>query len=143
MTPTLLGRWQTRLLLLGTGGLIVTLIVGSIAGDVRTPLASLGYVVVLGLGWDCVYHYLQSWRWDRDWPPAFQVVAGVWEGGFVWGLIQISRSLVGDLPGVAPSLTALQFSAHYVVVWCIMFLGTQGLLRIIFPRWRYRGGQWW
>ena len=26
MTPTLLGRWQTRLLLLGTVGLIVTLI---------------------------------------------------------------------------------------------------------------------
>ena len=143
MTLTLLGRWQTRLLLLGTVGLIVTVIFGRIFGDMLTPLALLGYMLALGFGWDMLYQYLQSWRWDRDWPPAFQLAAGICEGLFVWGLIQAGRSIFGGLPGVAASLTALWFGAHYGTVWLVMFLGTQGPLRIIFPRWRYRGGQWW
>ena len=143
MTPTLLGRWQTRLLLLGTVGLIVTLIFGRIFGDMLTPLALLVYMLALGFGWDVLYQYLQSWRWDRDWPPAFQLAAGICEGLLVWGLIQAGRSIFGGLPGVAASLTVTRFGAHYGTVWLVMFLGTQGPLRIIFPRWRYRGGQWW
>ena len=48
MTPTLVGRWQTRLFLLGTIGLAVTLIFGRILNDYTTPLAALGYVLVIG-----------------------------------------------------------------------------------------------
>jgi hypothetical protein len=143
MTPTLRGRWQTRLLLLGTVGLVVTLIFGHLIGDLRTPLVLLGSVLLLGWGWDVLYHYLQSWRWDRDWPPAFQVAAGVGEGVAVWVLIDASRSLIGGLPGVAATLTPAQFAAHYATVWFTTFLCTQGPLRVILPRWRYRGGEWW
>ena len=143
MTPTLPGRWQTRLLLLGTVGLVLSLIFGAIVGDLRTPLALLGYVLLLGWAWDILYHYLQSWRWDRDWPPAFQVAAGLAEGAAIWLVIHACRLLIGGLPGVAATLTLRQFLTHYGIVWLAMFLGTQGPLRVISPRWRYRGGEWW
>jgi hypothetical protein len=143
MTPTLRGRWQTRLLLLGTVGLVATLIVGFVLGDLLTPLALLEYVLLLGFGWDVLYQYLQTWRWDRDWPPAFQLAGGIAEGLLVWGIVQGCRLVFAGLPGVAASLTASQFVVHYSLVWLLMFLGTQGPLRVLFPRWRYRGGEWW
>jgi hypothetical protein len=143
MTPTLRGRWQTRVLLLGTVGLVVSFIVGLALGDLLTPLALLGYVLLLGFGWDILYHYLQSWRWDRDWPPAFQLAGAMGEGLLIWGLVQISRVVAANLPGVAETLTTPQFVVHYGTVWFMMFLGTQGPLRVLFPRWRYRGGEWW
>ena len=144
MTPTLLGRWQTRLLLFGTAGLLVTLLFGRFFGDLLTPLVLLGSMLALGFGWDVLYQYLQSWRWDRDWPPVFQLTAGIGEGAVIWGLVQAARATaMGGLPGVAASLTAGQFCAHYATVWLVMFLATQGPLRILFPRWRYRGGELW
>jgi hypothetical protein len=137
MTPTLLGRWQTRLLLLATIGLLVTLIFGRIYGDFRTPLAVLAYVLLFGFVWDILYNFLQTFRWDHDWPPAFQLLAGIGEGLFLWVLLV----WVG-LPGANPPPTLGQFVAHYGTVWVTTFLASQGLLRIIFPRWRYQGGQW-
>ena len=143
MTPTFIGRWQTRLLLLGTVGLVLCLVYGAIADDMRTPLALLGYVLLLGWSWDLLYQYLQSWRWDRDWPPAFQVLAGLAEGVALWLLIQAGRWSIGGLPGVAASLTLGQFATHYGIVWLAMFLSTQGPLRVLWPRWRHHGGEWW
>ncbi len=137
MTPTLWGRWQTRLLLLGTIGVLVTLGFGRLYDDYQTPLAVLGYVLVFGFVWDILYNWLQTFRWDHDWPPAFQLGAGIAEAVLVWAIIV----LVG-LPGVDPSLSFAQFIAHYAAVWVTTFLASQGLLRIIFPQWRYRGGQW-
>lgn len=138
MTPTLLGRWQTRLFLLGTVGLIVTLLFGMFIGDTRTPLVLLGYVLGLGLVWEMLYQYLQSFRWDQDWPPAFQVGTGIFEALVVWGLVQT----IG-LPGVdGTALPGTTFLAHYGAVWVATFLVVQGPLRIIFLHWRYRGGQW-
>jgi hypothetical protein len=143
MTPTLRGRWQTRLLLLGTLGLVATLIVGLALDDLLTPLALLGYVLLLGFGWDILYHYLQARRWDRDWPPAFQLAGGIAEGIAIWCVIHVGRSVFEGLPGVAATLTTPQFVVHYGTVWFMMFLGTQGPLRVILPRWRYRGGELW
>lgn len=144
MTPTLIGRWQTRLWLLGIIGLAVTLIFGRIFNDFTTPLALLGYVLVIGFLWDILYNFVQNFRWDRDWPPVFQLVAGIVEGAFLWGVIVLGNttSWFGGLPGVAEGLTLRMFLAHYATVWFTTFLATQGLLRIIYPRWRFHGGQW-
>ena len=146
MTPTLLGRWETRLLLLGTIGLVITLFFGRLYGDFTTTLAILGYVIALGFVWDVLYTLLQKFRWDRDWPPAFQLGAGIVEGALVWALIGATAlwAAVGleGLPNVDPGLTFGQFLAHYSAVWVTTFLASQGLLRLIFPRWRFRGGQW-
>ena len=137
MTPTLLGRWQTRLLLLIVFGVPISLLFGVLYRDLRTPLVLLGYVIVFGLAWDVLYNLLQGFRWDQDWPPAFQLAAGVWEGLFVWLLV----AFLG-LPGVASELGFGQFVLHYGTVWFISFVTSQSLLRLVFPRWRFRGGQW-
>jgi hypothetical protein len=130
MTPTLLGRWQTRFLLLATVGLFWTLPFWFFFG--RTPPLNLALVLVLGFCWDILYTFLQKLRWDRDWPPAYQLVAGIFEGLVVFVLDLILRL------EVSPSV----FLAHYGLVWLATFLMSQGPLRFIFPRWRYRGGQW-
>lgn len=148
MTPTLFGRWQTRLLLLSTLGLSITLLYGYFvtSPDYITPLFLLGYVIIIGFLWDCLYIYLQGFRWDNDWPAIFQVASGIIEGVFLWWLIQ-SESLwqqlgLIHLPGISPDLDFATFAAHYGSVWLVVFIATQGPLRVIFLRWRYHGGEW-
>ena len=145
MTPTLLGRWQTRLILLGTAGVLITLIFGLIFADFITPFSLLGYVLITGFAWDVLYYFSQTLRWDRDWPPIFFVGAGVIEGAFIWGLVKAefvwNLLRLGHLPGVAPELTVAQFVAHYGTVWLITFLIMLGPMKIIFPEWRFRGGR--
>jgi hypothetical protein len=137
MTPVLIGRWQTRLLLLGTAGVLITLLFGYLYDDYRTVFSFLGYVALFGLVWDVIYNYIQGYRWDQDWPPAFQLAAGIVEGLFLWAMVV----LVG-LPGANPYPPFSQFLAHYATVWIVTFLLSQSFLRIIFPRWRYDGGRW-
>lgn len=143
MTPTLLGRWQTRFWLLAIIGSFVTLIFAYVYGNDLKPFVILGYVLIFGLVWDIAYNLIQKFRWDRDWPPTFQLAAGIVEGLFVWGLIQFWPILTGQpLAGLDTGLTFSQFLAHYATVWLTTFLASQSLLRIIYPRWRFRGGQW-
>lgn len=155
MTPTVYGRWQTRLFLLATIGFAVTIFFGFLYTDPAvggssayiTTITVLLYVILFGFVWDLVYNYVQLFRWDRDWPPAYQFFAGVIEGAFIWLLIRtdfLYRFLPWDnLPGLPPgSITFRQFFWHYTFVWVLTFLASQSLMRILFPRWRYFGGQW-
>lgn len=143
MTPTLLGRWQTRLLLLATVGVLVTLpfalgIIGPGSNSVYFWI--LAYIAVFGLGWDVLYNYLQTFRWDRDWPGAFQLLAGIWE--FV--VVGCGTKLFGWLPLPMPKedLPLGWFVFHYSLVWLAVYIASQSLMRLLFPRWRFRGGQW-
>ncbi len=148
MTPTIYGRWQTRVLLLSIIGFIVSLLLAYFfpSFDLVTLIIVLLYVTILGLGWDILYNFLQQLRWDHDWPPAFQLAAGIWEALFLWLLFQADffwHALGAKGPyGITPDLTLTQFTIHYSLVWFTTFLASQGLLRIIFPRWRYNGGEW-
>lgn len=141
MTPTLFGRWQTRLLLFATVGVLVTLpfALGYI-GPGSSPIYfwMLGYLALFGLGWDAVYDYLQKFRWDRDWPAILQLFAGIWEAAFLIFLLKVVRL---PLPGVA-NLDLGGFVLHYSLVWLAVFVGSHSLMRILFPRWRFQGGQW-
>jgi hypothetical protein len=139
MTPTLFGRWQTRLLLLATVGILVTLpfslgIIGSGASPVFFWI--LGYVALFGLVWDILYNYLQKFRWDRDWPGAFQLLAGIWEAIFIVAVV----TLFGLPNGLDFSL--FWFTIHYSLVWLSVYIASQTLMRILFPHWRFKGGQW-
>lgn len=139
MTPTLFGRWQTRLFLLATIGVLVTLpfCLGIIEPNFGTGYyLILGYVAILGCIWDILYNYLQKFRWDRDWPGALQLVAGIWEAVFIAGSVKL-----GILPGVPSELPLFWFFLHYSVVWLSVYIGSQTIMRILFPRWRFRGGQ--
>ena len=137
MTPTLLGRWQTRLFLMSSVGLVITIPFAIFSRPPLTPFIVLGYVTLLGLGWDVLYQILQNRRWDRDWPPVFFCVGAIAEALFVWELLQF----VG-LPGVPPALTLLQFGLHYTAVWLTVFSTMLGPLKLIFLGWRFRGGEW-
>ncbi len=142
MTPTLFGRWQTRLLLLATVGVLVSIpfsigLIGAHSGTVYFWI--LAYVAIFGIGWDVLYDYLQKFRWDRDWPAAFQLLAGIWELFFVFCGIKI---LGLPIPIPKELLPPSLFLLHYSIVWLAVFIASQSLMRILFPRWRFRGGQW-
>lgn len=136
MTPTLVGRWQTRLALLATIGLLITLIFVLVLGS-DVFLRVLVYVAVFGVVWDIIYIFLQRYRWDRDWPAIFQVINGVTEGVFLYAVIALG--LLPFLP--APDVAVGVFMVHYGLVWLAVFLWTQGPMRAIFPFWRFHGGR--
>jgi hypothetical protein len=141
MTPTLFGRWQTRILLLETVGFAITLlfcsgILGPKSG--LAPFWYLQYIVLFGIGWDILYHVLLQWRWDHDWPAALQWLAAIWEWFFlvlIFGVAHIR------LPGTEEFFLGW-FTLHYGLVWISIFAISQSLMRLVFPQWRFRGGQW-
>lgn len=139
MTPTLFGRWQTRLLLMTTIGTLTTLpfalgYLGLPSGMVYFWV--LGYITLLGLGWDYLYDRLQKFRWDRDWPGILQLLAGIWEALFLLSLVNLA-----DVPGVPKTLSIVSFILHYGTVWLAVYTVSQTLTRILLPRWRFNGGQ--
>lgn len=141
MTPTLLGRWQTRILLMETVGLVITLLFcGGFFGNDESAIFFwlLQYIVVLGIGWDYLYIQIQTFRWDQDWPAALQWLAALWEGLFILLLRDVANI---ELPGTEDWNSGL-FIIHYSLVWVAVFITSQSLMRLIFPRWRFRGGQW-
>lgn len=147
MTPTLYGRWQTRLLLMILlGGPITGFFAANLGGKI-IPFILLGYALLFGFGWDLLYNYLQSWRWNRDWPPLFAFVAGLWEGGFLFTLTQVpamAPARIGEslLLGIPTGGRATLFWLHYGSVFGAIFLASLGLLHVLMPRWRYQGGEW-
>ena len=134
MTPTLFGRWQTRTFLLLTFGLLFTL--PFVIFFRFTPLVILAMVLFFGYFWDLLYMVIQGGRWDRDWPPAYQFFAGVWEGIVVFLITLLLRRFVAVFDVSLPI-----FLLHYGSVWVVTFLMSQSLMRILFPDWRYHGGQ--
>lgn len=137
MTPTYLGRIQTRILLLATVGSFVTLFYGILAAFLNNnfvaffiPFLILFLVAIFGIFWDILYNYAQKLRWDRDWPPAFSFITAFIE--------MLPVMLIALLLNVHPIL----FLFHYWSVWWATFIMALGPMRIIFPRWRFRGGQW-
>ena len=138
MTPTLMGRWQTRVAMLGTIGLLVTLLFAlSYEPFNETFFYVLGWVAALGIAWDIAYILVQRFRWDRDWPPLFQWIAGGLEALLVYLLID-NTGLWGIDEGTVP---ADIFTAHYTTVFVLTWAWTQGPMRALFPRWRFNGGQ--
>ncbi len=141
MTPTLMGRWQTRIFLLGTLGAIVTAIYAIAYGEGefwdQTFWEVLGYVALFGLGWDIVYIAIQQVKWDRDWPPFAQWLAGIWEGLVVYLVIENL-----GLPGIDKGSVPLdRFLLHYSSVFVVTWLWSQGPMRALFPLWRFHGGR--
>ena len=143
MVPTLVGRIQTRVFLLALVGALVTLAVtpvlpvsGSLADRYRTTFIVLAAVLVLGIGWEVVYHTLMQWRWEKDWPTLFGLITLVPEG-IVIGLL--ARD--GNLPGLPGSVPLDAFALHFSLVWLVVWLVANGPMRTTFIRWRFRGGR--
>jgi hypothetical protein len=140
MTPTLIGRWQTRLLLLGTLGVIIT-IPFSLSGD-SLYFQILLSVALLGCIWDIGYNFLQTLRWDRDWSALLQLVAGIWEAFFIYIPFKFLIRDILKLNLLNSEIPLDKFLLHYFCVWLSVFIASQTIMRVIFPRWRFLGGQW-
>jgi hypothetical protein len=131
-----MGRWQTRLVLLGTWGAIVTAIFAGAKSD-ETFFIVLAFVALFGVAWDALYIFIQQVRWDRDWPTSFQVGAAIVEGALIYALIEAT-----GLPGIDQGAVGIGlFVAHYGLTWLSTFVFAQGPMRVVFPRWRYNGGR--
>jgi hypothetical protein len=143
MVPTLYGRIQTRIFLLATVGVVVTALItpvlpvdAPLVDRYRTTYAVLAAVLVLGIGWELVYHFLMQFRWEKDWPSMFGLLTAVPEGALVWLLLW--RRLVPFVPTTPPFAA---FAIHFGVVWLSVWLVANGPMRVPFLRWRFHGGR--
>ena len=143
MLPTLNGRLQTRVVVLLVVGGLWTLLVtpllpvpGSLADAYATSFTILLTVTVLGLGWELVYHLLQQFRWEKDWPTFFGLVTAVNEGALVWLLLE-----QGSVPGVDRPVPLSAFLLQFVTTWLVVWLTVNGPMRVPFVHWRFRGGR--
>ncbi|MGH3825253.1 MAG: hypothetical protein ACRDRA_20805 [Pseudonocardiaceae bacterium] len=142
MVPTLGGRIQTRIAVLAVIGGLWTLAItpilpglGDLSTAYRGTFAVLLTVLVLGVGWEFVYHFLQQFRWEKDWPTLFGLLTGINEGVLVWVLLEL-----GSVPGVPP-IPWLAFIIDFSTVWLVTWLWVNGPMRVPFIRWRFRGGK--
>jgi hypothetical protein len=141
--PTLGGRIQTRLVLLAVIGGLVTLIIGPVLPGsaplsvvYRNNFLILATVAVLGIGWECLYHFLMQWRWEKDWPTFFGLVTLIPEGLLVWLLLH-----GGDIPGIKGTVPPDAFVPDFLAVWLAVWLVANGPMRVPFIRWRFHGGR--
>jgi hypothetical protein len=143
MVPTLNGRIQTRLFLLAVVGGLITLVITPVLpgnaplGDkYRDAYIVLASVAVLGIGWECLYHLLMQWRWEKDWPTLFGLVEGIPEGLLIWILLRF-----GAIPGIVGHVSGAAFLIQFILVWLGVWLAANGPMRVPFIRWRFQGGR--
>jgi hypothetical protein len=144
MTPTLAGRLQSRLVLLATVGAVTTLLIGLVvprpegattSGLYKALFTALLIVAVVGLVWELIYHGLQQYRWEKDWPTMYGLLTAIPEGIVAWILLQ------NDIPWAVGPVPASTFLTMFIAVWLVVWGVANGPLQIVFPRWRYRGGR--
>ncbi|MCK1489747.1 hypothetical protein IVB14_04750 [Bradyrhizobium sp. 180] len=161
MLPTLLGRWQTRILLFLCVGLPISALyaawLGSLAPtgrfvppwirslngiiyDVR-PMQIICLLLIVGVVLDIVYSGLQRLRWDRDWPFAFQFVCLIFEFLVVLGLIQLDILPFMPARWIGTGDYTYLF-VHFGLVFGVSFASLLGFIQIFMIRWRYKGGEW-
>jgi hypothetical protein len=143
MVPTLPGRIQTRIFLLGCVGVIVTAwltpllpLPGPLSASYKITYIILASVLVVGIVWELLYHLLMQWRWEKDWPSLFGLVTGVPEGVLVWVLLATRA-----VPGISKTPPLSAYLIDFIVVWLCVWLVSQGPLRVPFIRWRFLGGR--
>jgi hypothetical protein len=137
--PTLSGRIQTRIFMLVVFGGLITLVLTPVLPhdpDYRTTFLVLATVLVLGVIWELIYHGIQQFRWEKDWPTLFGLVTAVNEGLVVWLLLKLDW-----VPGIEQSPPFSTFVILFLVIWVAIWLWVNGPMRVPLIRWRFRGGR--
>jgi hypothetical protein len=148
MLPTLNGRLQTRIFMLVVfGGVITFLLTPILPGgfgfdreSYKTTYLILATVLVLGIIWELIYHGIQQFRWEKDWPTMFGLITALNEGALVWLLLEL-----GWIPGLdvenPPASVFWAFFIDFSVIWIVIWIWTNGPMRVPFIRWRFFGGR--
>ena len=137
MLPTLNGRIQTRVFVLLVVGGLWTLIITPLLGQpYATTFVVLLAVTVLGVGWELIYHFVQQFRWEKDWPTLFGLLTAVNEGALLWLLISVHA-----VPGLPREVPPGVFLVQFLTTWIIVWLVVNGPMRVPFVHWRFRGGR--
>lgn len=143
MLPTLNGRIQTRIFLtLVVGGLWTLLLApllpvdAGIGGRYAAAYTVLVALTVLGVGWELVYHLIQQFRWEKDWPTLFGLVTVVPEAALLGVLLA-----AGVVPGLPDGVPVGAYLLHVGTTWIIVWLVANGPMRVPFVHWRFRGGR--
>jgi uncharacterized membrane-anchored protein len=145
MLPTLNGRIQTRVLALGVIGLVVLLLITpllptgdlSTAQSYRVTVSVLLAVIIVGVIWELLYHFLQQFRWEKDWPTLFGLLTAINEGIVIWLLVRYTTIVVPE--ELRPPLSA--FLIQFIITWLVFWLIVNGPIRVVFHRWRFSGGR--
>src|SRR3954471_17424262 len=134
MLPTLMGRIQTRIFALLVVGGIWTLIIGpalpvpgSLSDTYDVAFRILVTVTVLGIGWELVYHLMQQFRWEKDWPTLFGLLTAINEGIVVWLLVHN-----GSVPGLPFPVPTGVFLVQFLTTWILVWLIANGPMRVPF-----------
>ena len=145
MTPVLFGRIQTRLFLLAfVGGPLAFLLAAILPRPtplttynnmLRVFFGALVIVAVVGVIWELIYHGIQQFRWEKDWPTLYGLITAIPEGIVVYLLLD--RGIPWEF-GDVPLKT---FLPMFIITWLAIWAVASGPLRIAFPRWRFRGGR--
>jgi len=142
VVPTLNGRIQTRVFLMAVVGSIWTLIItpvlptgAPLGAAYRVTFSVLLIVTVLGVPWEFLYHGIQQFRWEKDWPTLFGLLTAVPEGLLVWFLLA-----GGAIPWV-DSVPGPAFTLDFISTWLVVWLVANGPMRVPFIHWRINGGR--
>ena len=95
-------------------------------------LQVLALVMAVGILWEFPYHLLQQFRWEKDWPSLFVLLLGIPEGIV---LFFVARAVLDPDPP-----TSL-FVVHFATTWIVVWLMAIGPIRMLFIRWRFKGGR--
>lgn len=143
MLPTLNGRLQTRVFMLVVFGVPITFVLTPLLpglefdGDsYRVTYLILLTVIVLGIGWELLYHLIQQFRWEKDWPTMFGLLTALNEGALIWLLLELEW-----IPGIDGVPDFWAFFVMFGVIWVIIWIWTNGPMRVPFIRWRFFGGR--
>jgi hypothetical protein len=151
MIPTLNGRIQTRIFLVLFIGIPWTLIItpflpnnrdlipgSSLLDTYKTTFTVLGIVLAMALiVWEWLYHFLQQFRWEKDWPVMFSLFLVIPEA-IVAKVIFNALDIGEKFNATATDAT---FWWHIGTTWLVMWLFVLGPIKIFFIRWRFNGGR--
>lgn len=139
MLPTLSGRIQTRVFMLVVFGGLITLALTPVLPndpDYQTTLLVVAAVTVLGVVWELVYHGIQQFRWEKDWPTLFGLITAINEGALVWLALKLDI-----VPGIDEAPPFSTYIILFLVIWVLIWLWVNGPMRVPLIRWRFHGGR--
>jgi len=109
---------------------------GASLSDVyEATLTSLLIVGVVGIAWELLYHGLQQFRWEKDWPTLFGLLLGIPEGIVTFFILD------AGIPWDVGEVSVPLFVTYFATVWILVWLVANGPARVPFRHWRYRGGR--